>query len=86
MFMPITTHIVKVEKDNTIKIPKTICDALGISEGIPLRIKSDNNGYSVTVKTVPSMESIKLIDELKEEITRLQKENRDIKEKWQINR
>ena len=30
MSMPITTHIVKVEKDNTIKIPKTICDALGI--------------------------------------------------------
>lgn len=53
--MPITTHIVKVEKDNTIKIPKTICDALGISEGIPLRIKSDNNGYSFTVKTVPSI-------------------------------
>lgn len=77
--MPVKTHIVKVDSDNKIEIPKTICDALGITENVILKVKSDCSGYRFIVEVAPVYETVKTIQELKEEINRLQEENRKLK-------
>ena len=77
--MPIKTHIVKVEKGNKIEIPKTICDALGISDSIPLKVKSDNSGYRFYVEVIPTYEGAKKVQELREQIEILQEENKRLK-------
>ena len=77
--MPVKTHIVRVDSNNRIEIPKTICDTLGITENVVLKIKSDCSGYGFTVQVAPAYETVKTIQELREEINRLQEENRKLK-------
>lgn len=64
--MPIKKHVTKVGENNTITIPKTISDALGISEGVVLRIYSNNNGYSFTVETVSTYEQVTQLEMYKQ--------------------
>lgn len=85
--MPIKKHVVKIEKDNMIQIPKTIADAIGLGENSVVRCYSNGNGYSFTVETVPSYESVVLLqeyktvnEELREKIKQLESENQKLRE------
>ena len=65
--MPIKKHIIKVEPENKITIPRSVCDALGISEGTSIRLQSNGNGYSFSCEVPLSFENICLLDKYKQE-------------------
>ena len=74
--MPIKQHIVKVGENNTIQIPKSICSATGIAEGVYVKLYSDKTGSSFTVKTL-------VRDELVFENNRLQAQVEMLKQELQ---
>lgn len=74
--MPIKQHIVKVGENNTIQIPKSICSAIGIAEGVYVKLYSDKTGSSFTVKTL-------VYDELAFENNRLQAQIEMLKQELQ---
>lgn len=74
--MPIKQHIVKVGENNTIQIPKSICSAIGIAEGVYVKLYSDKTGSSFTVKTL-------VCDELVFENNRLQAQVEMLKQELQ---
>ena len=64
--MPIVKHVMKVEQKNKLEIPESICRALGLGENSVVKVYSNNNGYSFTVETAPSFETVKLLEEFKQ--------------------
>lgn len=85
--MPIKKHVCQIKENNTLQIPKTIVDALGISTNSVVRCFSNNDGYSFKVELVPSFENVKMLDEyksitqqLRERIKELEAENRKLRE------
>ena len=71
--MPIKKHVIKVEKDNTITIPKTLCSALGIGEGTCLKVYSNNDNTSFTCEVPFSYENMKTLEKYRQE-------NRELRE------
>ena len=80
--MPIKKHIVKVEKDNKITIPKTLCDALGIGEGTSLKVFSNGNNYSFTCEVPFSYENMKLLEMYREENDKLQARVKELEQTY----
>lgn len=57
--MPVKTHILTVEEGNKITIPKSVCDAVGLANGVMVRLKMDSvskNYPRFYVETVPTMD------------------------------
>lgn len=69
--MPIKKHIIKVEKDSKLTIPKTLCDSLGIAEGTAVKVYSNGTGYSFTCEVPLSYENVCLLDTYREENEKL---------------
>lgn len=88
--MPIKKHIVSaesytkpgnVEPDYVfVRIPKSICTALGIGSGTPLKLYSDKNNYSFTVEVPMSYENLTLLEQLREKNFDLSEQNKILKE------
>lgn len=78
--MPIKQHIVKVGENNTIQIPKSICSAMGIAEGVYVKLYSEKTGSSFTVKTLVSDELAFENDRLQAEVERLKQELQKFKQ------
>ena len=72
--MPIKQHIVKVGENNTIQIPKSICSAIGIVEGVYVKLYSDKTGSSFTVKTLACDELVFENNRLQAQIEMLKQE------------
>lgn len=94
--MPIKKHIVSaesytkpgnVEPDYVfVRIPKSICTALGIGSGTPLKIYSDKNNYSFTVEVPMSYENLTLLEQLREKNLNLCEQNRLLQEQLEKQR
>ena len=82
--MPIKKHIVRVQQNNNIQIPKSICDALGIGEGTSLRVYSDGNRYSFSCEVPLSYENALLLEKYKEENYSLRNKLETFKKKYNI--
>lgn len=80
--MPIKKHILQAHKINggcVVEVPQTICDAIGIQDGTPIKVFSNSSGYSFTVEIVPSYENAVQLERVNAKNTELQKENKDLK-------
>lgn len=76
--MPIKKHILEAHKINggcVVEIPQSVCDAIGIQNGTPVKLYSNNNGYSFTVEVVPSYENVKALDVANTKNTELRNKN-----------
>ena len=76
--MPIKKHILEAHKINggcVVEIPQSVCDAIGIQNGTPVKLYSNNNGYSFTVEVVPSYENVKALDAVNTKNTELRNKN-----------
>ena len=85
--MPIKKHILQAHKINggcVVEVPQTICDAIGIQDGTPIKVYSNNNGYSFTVEIVPSYENAVKLEQATIKNMELQKENKDLKSSVEI--
>lgn len=87
--MPIKKHIVRAEAYIApervkpeyvfVRIPESICSAMGIGEGTPLKMYSNNNGYSFTVEVPLSFENLDMLNRTLERNTQLNTENAELK-------
>ena len=78
--MPIKKHILKVETGNKITIPKTLCDALGISEGTALKVYSNGNNCSFTCEVPFSYENLSLLETYRQNNEELQQQNKQLQQ------
>ena len=83
--MPIKKHVLKVGKDNTVMLPKSLCDSLGIAEGCVVRMYSNKTGYQCILEVPLSYENACWIEQyklenaqLREQIKELQKNNGNV--------
>ena len=86
--MPIKKHVVKAEvyvdsekekyKCIVVKIPETICMALGIGEGTPLKLYRNKNSYSFTVEVPLSYENLDMLNRVTEKNSELQEKNKEL--------
>lgn len=81
--MPIKKHIVKVEKNNTITIPQTLCSALGIGEGTCLKVYSNNDSTSFTCSVPFSFENMQTLETYKQENNQLRQKIKQLEERLQ---
>lgn len=58
--MPIKKHVVNIGKDNTVKLPKSLCDAYGIGENVPVRVFA--NTHQIVIEPVPTFQALKEIE------------------------
>ena len=77
--MPIKKHIVKVGPNNTIELPKSLCDALGVAEGMPIKLYSNKTGYQYILEAPLSFENLVWFEEIKKENAELRQIIKELK-------
>lgn len=80
--MPVKKHIVKFGKDNTIAIPKSLCDSMGIGENTVVRMYSNKTGYQIMPEVPMSYENMSLLEQYKMENAQLRVRINDLENKY----